>query len=137
MSPNFCEQYISLHTVSSSIEATLSATYPATSNVILTANVLIQTQSWIGRYKRIVYSLSVIQQYLVINSITVNRFAAPFKCTPVDLNVLNHFRSGGRGWVPVLPVEAPSNFKLLIVPRRYFGCGSLCSVSVLFHLLCV
>ena len=40
----------------------------------------------IMRYKRIGYNLNVMQQSacLVINPITVDGYAAPFNCTPVD-----------------------------------------------------
>ena len=38
------------------------------------------------RYKRVGYNLNVMRQsaYLVINSITVDGYAALFNCTPVD-----------------------------------------------------
>ena len=45
-----------------------------------------QFRKVILRYKRIVYNLNVMRQYVcvVINLITVDNFAALFNCTPVD-----------------------------------------------------
>ena len=45
-----------------------------------------QFRKIIMRYKRIGYNLNVMRQSacLVINPITVDGYAAPFNCTPVD-----------------------------------------------------
>ena len=45
-----------------------------------------QFRKIIMRYKRIGYNLNVMRQSacLVINPITVDNYAAPFNCTPVD-----------------------------------------------------
>ena len=45
-----------------------------------------QFRKIIIRHKRIGYDLNVMRQsaYLVLNPITVDNFAALFKCTPVD-----------------------------------------------------
>ena len=69
------------------------------------------------RYKRIGYNSNVLRKYacLAINPITVDNFAAPFNCTPVDRRqtMMARHKAIHFSWL------GPELFRLLLGPPGF------------------